>query len=261
MSAGAQLASKRAIVTGASSGIGRAIALLFCAEGASVAVCGRDPARTREMAEEIRARGGRAHPITFDVREHDRVEAAVAETVATFGGLDILVNCAGISEAGGFAPMHEQSLAAWELTLAVDVTSAFAMSKAAIPHLLSAGGGAIAHISSIAALTVLEGNAPYGAAKAALNQLSRHIAVEYAQQGIRSNAILPGEIETPASIKAIAMAEEAGQYTREQLLARYPAGRFGQPEEIAQAALFLCSDQSGFLTGQEICVDGAYTSV
>jgi NAD(P)-dependent dehydrogenase (short-subunit alcohol dehydrogenase family) len=261
LNADGQLAGKRAIVTGASSGIGRAIALLFSAEGASVAVCGRDPERTRETAEQIRARGGRAHPIAFDVREHERIEAAVAETVDELGGLDIVVNCAGISEAGGFAPMHEQSVEAWELTLAVDVTSAFVMSKAAIPHMLGASGGAIVHISSIAAHSVLEGNAPYGAAKAALNQLSRHIAVEYAKHGIRSNAILPGEIETPASLTAIALAEATGQYTREQLLARYPAGRFGQPEEIAYAALFLCSERSAFLTGQEICIDGAYTSV
>jgi NAD(P)-dependent dehydrogenase (short-subunit alcohol dehydrogenase family) len=258
---GARLRDKRAIITGASSGIGRAIALLFGAEGASIAACGRDPDRTNATCDEITEAGGRADAIVFDISQAEEIEAAVIRAVKQLGGLQIVVNCAGISEVDGFADVHEQSLEAWNLTLAVNVTAAFVMSKAAIPYLLKSGGGSLVHISSIASQTVLEGNAPYGVSKAALNQLSRHIAVEYAGRGIRSNAILPGEIDTPASTRAIALAEATGEYTREQLLRRYPAGRFGQPEEIAHAALFLCSAESGFLTGQAIAVDGAYTCV
>jgi NAD(P)-dependent dehydrogenase (short-subunit alcohol dehydrogenase family) len=256
-----RLEDKRAIVTGASSGIGREIAILFAAEGARVAACGRDHERTAATCEQIAQNGDEALAISLDVSVPVQITSAVKEATGAFGGLDVLVNCAGISEVDGWVPVHEQTLEGWNLTLAVDVTGPFLMSKAAIPSLLESGGGAILHISSIAAAVVLAGNAAYGAAKAALNQLSNHIAVEYARQGIRSNTIMPGEIETPASVRAIALAEQSGDFSREDLLARYPAGRFGEAGEIAQTAVFLCSDEARFLTGASLTVDGGYTRV
>jgi NAD(P)-dependent dehydrogenase (short-subunit alcohol dehydrogenase family) len=253
-----RLAGKRAIVTGASSGIGREIALVFAAAGAHVAACGRDVGRTQETSTEIERRGGSVLAIHLDVSDAAAIEQAVERVVATYRGLDVVVNCAGISEVDGVVPVHEHTLAGWNLTLAVDLTAPFLMSKATIPHLIAAGGGAILHISSVAAAVVLTGNVAYGVAKAGLNQLSSHIAVEYGRQGVRSNVIMPGEIETPASIRGIALAEKAGVFTREDLLGRYPVGRFGHPDEVAQTALFLCSDEARFLTGASIPVDGAY---
>jgi NAD(P)-dependent dehydrogenase (short-subunit alcohol dehydrogenase family) len=261
MNAGGRLAGKRAIVTGASSGIGRAIAVAFAAEGARVGACGRNPERTRETCADIERTGGEVLEVSLDVTVPAQIQAAVDKTVGAFGGLDVVVNCAGISEVDGWVPVHEHSLDGWNQTIAVDLTAPFLMSKAALPHLVQAGGGALVHISSIAGEIVLAGNAAYGAAKAGLIHLSNHIAVEYASQGIRSNAILPGEIETPASTRAIALAVEAGEFTREELLARYPGGRFGTPEEVAATAVFLCSDEARFLSGASLAVDGAYIRI
>jgi NAD(P)-dependent dehydrogenase (short-subunit alcohol dehydrogenase family) len=256
-----RLSGKRAIVTGASSGIGRAIAIAFADEGAAVAASGRDPDRTEATRGEIERRGGDAIALVADVSQPEGIEKTVTGAVTALGGLDILVNCAGISEVDGWVPVHEHSLEGWNYTLAVNVTAPFLFVKAAIPHLREAGAGAIVNISSIAGTVVLAGNAAYGSSKAALIQLSKHVAVEYARDGIRSNVIAPGEIETPASTRAFALAEEAGTFSRADLLAKYPPDRFGEPEEIAQTAVFLCSDEARFLTGATITVDGAYTCV
>jgi NAD(P)-dependent dehydrogenase (short-subunit alcohol dehydrogenase family) len=256
-----RLAGKRAIVTGASSGIGRAISVAFAAEGALVAACGRDRERTRQTCAEIEQSGGEVLEVSLDVTVPAQIEAAVDKAVSAFDGLDVVVNCAGISEVDGWVPVHEHSLDGWNHTMAVDLTAPFLMSKAALPHLVRARGGSLLHISSIAGEVVLAGNAAYGAAKAGLIHLSHHIAVEYARDGIRSNAILPGEIETPASTRAIALAVEAGEFTREELLARYPGGRFGTAEEIAATAVFLCSDEARFLNGASLPVDGAYIRI
>jgi NAD(P)-dependent dehydrogenase (short-subunit alcohol dehydrogenase family) len=224
-----------------------------------VAACGRDELRTEATKREVERAGSECVAIRLDVSQPPEIEHAIERTVEAFGGLDILVNCAGISEVDGWAAVHEHTLEGWNLTFAVNVTGPFLLSKAAIPHLIEAGGGSILHISSIAGEIVLAGNSAYGASKAALNHLSNHIAAEYAHARIRSNAISPGEIETPASTRAFALAEMAGALSRDELLAKYPIRRFGQPEEIAETAVFLCSDEARFLTGAVLPVDGGYT--
>ena len=252
--------SKRAVVTGASSGIGEGIAIALAREGAAVAACGRDSVRTRATSDAINAAGGEAHPILGDVAIPDDAERMVSEASDKLGGINVLVNCAGIGELDGWVPVHEHSLEAWQRTLAVNLTGPFLMVKAAIPRMLEAGGGAILHVSSVCSITVWAGDSAYSVSKAGLNMLSDHIAVEYAEQGIRSNTLLPGEILTPLHESAASASPDARGW-EQRVLARHPIGRFGEVDEVAQAAVFLCSDESRFLTGANVPIDGAYSRV
>jgi NAD(P)-dependent dehydrogenase (short-subunit alcohol dehydrogenase family) len=254
------MSTKRALVTGASSGIGEGIARALGREGAHVAACGRDEKRTNATCEAIAAAGGPAHPVLGDLSDPADAERMVAEAVAALGGLDVLVNCAGIGELDGWVPVHEHSLDAWQRTLAVNLTGPFLMCKAAIPHMLEAGGGAFVHISSVCAITVWAGDSAYSVSKAGLNMLSDHIAVEYGPQGIRSNCLLPGEILTPMHESAASASPDAREW-EQRVLARHPIGRFGEVDEVAEAAVFLCSDESRFLTGANVPIDGAYSRV
>jgi NAD(P)-dependent dehydrogenase (short-subunit alcohol dehydrogenase family) len=254
------MSTKRALVTGASSGIGEGIALALAREGALVAACGRDEERTTATCDAIAAAGGTAQPVLGDVSQPTDVERMVAEAVEGLGGLDVLVNCAGIGELDGWVPVHEHSLDAWERTLAVNLTGPFLMCKTAIPHMLEAGGGAFVHISSVCAITVWAGDSAYSVSKAGLNMLSNHIAVEYGPQGIRSNCLLPGEILTPMHESAASASPDAREWER-RVLERHPIGRFGEVDEVAEAALFLCSDESRFMTGANVPIDGAYSRV
>lgn len=251
---------KRAVVTGASSGIGEGIALAFACEGAQVTAVGRDEQRTEATKAAIESAGGVAHSALGDVSDHEAVEQIVASAVSAMGGVDVLVNCAGIGELDGWVPVHEHSLGAWERTLSVNLTGPFLMSKAVLPHMLAAGGGALLHISSVCSITVWAGDSAYSVSKAGLNMLSDHIAVEYGDKGIRSNTLLPGEILTPLHEHAASSSPDAREWER-QVLSKHPIGRFGEVDEVAQAAVFLCSDESGFLTGANVPIDGAYSRV
>jgi NAD(P)-dependent dehydrogenase (short-subunit alcohol dehydrogenase family) len=255
-----RLATKRAVVTGASSGIGEGIATAFAAEGAQVTVWGRDPARTDGVCARIAAGGGAAHAAIGDVSDPADVERIVGEAVASMGGIDVVVNCAGIGELDGWVPVHEHSLDAWQRTFAVNTIGPFLISKAAIPHMLDAGRGAFLHISSVCSITVWAGDSAYSASKAALNMLSDHIAVEYGDKGIRSNTLCPGEILTPMHESAASASPDAREWER-AVLSKHPIGRFGDVAEVAQAAVFMCSDESGFMTGANVPIDGAYSRV
>lgn len=249
-----RMLDKRALVTGSSSGIGRAIAEAFASEGATVTVSGRDRERTEACRDAI----GGAHAMLCDVGDPAEAERLVGDAVAAMGGLDVVVNCAG---GGGDqeAPVHEFSLAGWERTLGVNLTAPFVISRTAIPHMLEAGGGAFLHISSVCSITVWPGDCSYSVAKAGLDMLSDHIAVEYAGQGIRSNTLQPGMIRTP--VLAAAASTSADPDWEQNVLARHPIGRFGEVGEVAEAAVFLCSDESRFLTGARVPIDGAYSRV
>jgi NAD(P)-dependent dehydrogenase (short-subunit alcohol dehydrogenase family) len=256
----ARLRGKRAIVTGASSGIGEGIASTFAREGATVTVCGRDAARTEAARAAIEEAGGTAHAALGDVADPAVVERIVSTAAEAMGGIDVLVNCAGIGELDGWVPVHEHSQGAWDRTLAVNLTGPFLMSKAVLPHMLRAGGGAILHISSVCSITVWAGDSAYSVSKAGLNMLSDHIAVEYADKGIRSNTLLPGEILTPLHESAASASPDARAW-EQRVLAKHPIGRFGEVAEVAEAALFLCSDESQFMTGANVPIDGAYSRV
>jgi NAD(P)-dependent dehydrogenase (short-subunit alcohol dehydrogenase family) len=256
----ARLTGKRAVVTGGSSGIGEGIAMAFADEGAQVTVCGRDERRTEATRAAIEAAGGDAHAVRGDVSDPDDVARVVRTAVDAMGAIDVLVNCAGIGELDGWVPVHEHSQDAWDRTLAVNLTGPFLMSKAVLPHMLEGGGGALLHISSVCSVTVWAGDSAYSVSKAGLNMLSDHIAVEYADKGIRSNTLLPGEILTPLHESAASASHDARDW-EQQVLAKHPIGRFGEVEEVARAAVFLCSEESRFMTGANVPIDGGYSRV
>jgi NAD(P)-dependent dehydrogenase (short-subunit alcohol dehydrogenase family) len=254
-----RLAGKRALVTGASSGIGREVANRFALEGAAVAVGGRDEARTQRTVDEITAAGGRAVAAIGDVSEPSTAQAVVDGAASALGGLDAVVSNAGI-DATEWPDVHEWDVGAFDEILRVNLRGPFLVAKYAIPHLLAAGGGSIVHMSSVCAITVWTGDVAYDVSKAGLNMLSDHIAVEYGARGIRSNTLMPGVIETELH-RSVMDTLENGRELEAELLTRHPIGRFGTVAEVADACVFLCSDEARFLTGAGISIDGGYSRV
>jgi len=251
------LTSKRALVTGASSGIGQAIAIRFGEEGAFVAVGGRDEARVQGTCRDVEAAGGRAVAVVGDVSRVDEASAVVEAAVAAMGGLDIVVNNAGI-DANEWHDVADFPIDVFDQIMAVNTRGPFLISKFSIPHLLDAGGGSMLHISSVCATTVWSGDSAYGISKAALNMLSDHIAVEYGSRGIVSNTLMPGVFHTPLH-EGVMEGMNDGRAFERTLLSRHPIGRFGELHELAESAVFLCSGTVPFLTGSNISIDGGYS--
>jgi NAD(P)-dependent dehydrogenase (short-subunit alcohol dehydrogenase family) len=244
---------KVAIVTGAASGIGRATALLLAREGARVVIADRDGAGAERVAREIEAAGGQAQAARVDVSEEPEVEAMVAAAVARFGGLHVLHNNAALTDLAQHA--LDASLVAmqpkdWDRSLAVNLRGAMLCAKHSIPHMIRSGGGSIVNMSSNQALSGDLTQFAYAAAKAGVAQLTRSIATAYGRQGIRANTISPGMIRTPGS-EAACPPEVFAMIESHSLV-----GRNGEPLDIAWAVLFLASDESSFITGQTLCVDG-----
>lgn len=254
-----RLSGKRALVTGASSGIGREVALRFAREGAKVACGGRDVERTEATVAEITAAGGTAFATVGDLATPEGTDSVVAAAVAAMGGLDTLVSNAGV-DATEWNDVADWEIAEFDRIVGTNLRGPFLVARAAIPHLLEAGGGAIVHISSVCAITVWAGDCAYDISKAGLNMLSDHIAVEYGARGIRSNTLMPGAIRT-ALHESVMEAMNDGRAFERELLGRHPIGRFGKVEEIADACVFLCADEAGFLTGANISIDGGYSRV
>jgi NAD(P)-dependent dehydrogenase (short-subunit alcohol dehydrogenase family) len=254
-----RLQDRKALVTGASSGIGRAIAVRFALEGAAVAVGGRDRGRIDRTVREIRDAGGQAVPAPGDIADAGTAEAVVSQAASDLGGLDIVVNNAGI-DATEWRPVHEWPVEDFDRILATNLRAPFLVSKFAMPHLLQAGRGAFLHISSVCAITVWAGDCAYDISKAALNMLSDHIAVEYGPRGITSNTLMPGQIATELYDEVKAAMPDPEEFENE-LLSRHPVGRFGSVEEVAEAAVLLCSGAAPFLTGANVSIDGAYSRV
>jgi NAD(P)-dependent dehydrogenase (short-subunit alcohol dehydrogenase family) len=254
-----RLEGTRALVTGASSGIGRAVANRFAREGASIAVGGRHADRTQRTVDEIVAAGGTAVAALGDVSDVEGARAVVAAAAGGLGGLDAVVNNAGI-DVSDWVPVHEWDVEAFDEIMRVNLRGPFLVAKFAIPHLLESGGGSIVHMSSVCAITVWEGDCAYDISKAGLNMLSDHIAVEYGPKGIRSNTLMPGVIRTELH-ESVMEAMNDGRAFERELLGLHPIGRFGKVEEIADACVFLCADEAGFLTGAKISIDGAYSRV
>ncbi len=245
------VAGKVALVTGGASGIGRATALLLAREGARVLVGDVDEAGGRDTAAAIASARGEARFIRLDVSSEPEVEAAVASAVSGWGRLDCAVNCAGITGASG--TLDAIDLEGWNATLAVNLTGVFLCMKHEIAAMTRGGGGAIVNISSGAGLIAVPGLGPYCATKHAVLGLTKTAAVENARTGVRVNAVCPGSIDTPmlrASIEKLPGMEK-------MVLASQPGGRFGRPEEIAEAAVWLCSDRASFVSGESMLVDAA----
>jgi NAD(P)-dependent dehydrogenase (short-subunit alcohol dehydrogenase family) len=254
-----RLSGKRALVTGASSGIGREVARRFAREGAKVACGGRDPERTERTVSEISAHGGTAFAVVGDLSTPEGAEQVVADAAGALGGLDSLVSNAGV-DATEWYDVAEWEVAEFDRILGSNLRGPFLVARAAIPRMLEAGGGSIVHMSSVCAITVWAGDCAYDISKAGLNMLSDHIAVEYGARGIRSNTLMPGAIRTELH-ESVMEAMNDGRAFERELLGRHPIGRFGTVEDIADACVFLCADEAGFLTGANISIDGAYSRV
>lgn len=244
-----KLEEKVAIVTGAGrdgKGIGRAIALALAAEGARVAVASRTQANAEAVAEEIRAAGGEALGIGCDVSSGESVDAMVNQVTTAWGRLDILVNNAGITRDNLVLRMKE---ADWDAVLDTNLKGAFLCSKSVIKVMLRQKSGCIVNMSSIMGLVGNIGQSNYAAAKGGIIALTRSLAKEVASRGIRVNAIAPGFIDT-------AMTDLISDEMRQRYLEGIPLQRYGQPEEIARVVLFFASEESSYITGQVLSVDG-----
>jgi NAD(P)-dependent dehydrogenase (short-subunit alcohol dehydrogenase family) len=248
-----RLDGKVALITGGNVGIGEAIAKLFTREGAAVVITGRRKDRLERVVGEIERKGGRALAVAGSVTEDTHAREAVAQTVRTFGRLDILVNNAGIGDFG--KKIHETDDATWQRVLDINVTGVFRMTRAAIPEMLKAGGGAIVNISSIASLVGIPMLPAYAASKGALDALTRAIAVDYAAQGIRCNVVNPGLIETPMAESLLSDPAKTAE-----VLSHYLIARPGKPEEVAKMVLYLASDDASWVTGSTFTIDGGMTA-
>jgi 3(or 17)beta-hydroxysteroid dehydrogenase len=250
-----RLAGKSAFVTGAASGLGRAIARRFAAEGARVALADLDAAGGAKAASEI---GGAAIFLAHDVTSEERWIANLAQAAAMLGRLDVLVNNAGIVEGGS---IEKTTLEQWRRVHAVNLDGLFLGCKHALPHLRAAGGGAIVNMSSVAGIIGTPGLAAYGASKAAVRQLTKSVALYCAgrKDGIRCNSIHPTFIATPM-VEAMIAGAKAPERARAVLEAQVPLGRLGEAEEVADLALYLASDESRFVTGAEFVIDGGLSA-
>ena len=251
-----KLQDRVAIVTGAASGIGAASARLFAAEGAKLALVDQNEVGLKKVASEIKAKGGSAITITADVSSNVKARTGVARVIKRWGRIDVLLTAAGASTGGTVDTIDE---AAWDRTFAINVKGTYLWIHYAIPHMIAARKGAIVTIGSQLAQSSPGKNAAYVASKGAIASFTKTIAVDHARQSIRVNALMPGVIDTPMparSLKRYADPEAMRAYWKE----RHPMGRIGQPEEVARAALFLASDDSSFVTGTLLFVDGGWTA-
>jgi 2-keto-3-deoxy-L-fuconate dehydrogenase len=234
---------RRALVTGAGSGIGEAVSRALHAEGAEVVLADAAGQRVRALAGEL---GPRTQALTLDVRDEDAVAAAM-------GGLDVLANVAGI---GSTTNAPDTPLEVWENVFAVNVRGTFLCCKHAIPAMIERGGGAIVNIASVAGLVGLPNRAAYCASKGAVIAFTRALAIDHVRQGIRVNAVCPGTVDSPWVRRLV---DDAGE-SLDALRARQPMGRLGTTEEVARAVLYLASDDAAFVTGSGLVIDGGLTA-
>lgn len=246
--------NKVALITGASSGIGRATAIAFARADAKIVVVSRRPAENEETLRLISQAGSSGHFVQTDVSSARDVEAMVAETVQQFGRLDFAFNNAGIVESQ--KPFLEQPEETFDRVMDVTVKGVWLCMKAQIRQMLQTGGGAIVNMSSIAGVVGGPGVPIYTASKHAVLGLTRATAIEFAKAGIRINAVCPGSIET----EMLAGYFKESEDTKKHMMASHPIGRLGKAEEVASAVLWLCSEGAGFVVGHPLLVDGGYTA-
>jgi NAD(P)-dependent dehydrogenase (short-subunit alcohol dehydrogenase family) len=248
-----RLEGKVALITGAANGLGRVAAELFASEGAKVVIA--DIGDGTDAVAAIRASGGEASFVAIDVADDASVQAAVEHATSTFGSLDVLYNNAGISPGDDDGPTNTSD-ATWETVLDVNVTGVARCCRHGIPAMLDSGGGSIINVASfVAHLGAATPQIAYTASKGAVLSMTREIACIYARQAIRANALCPGPVLTPLLAKFL-----SDDTKRQRRLVHVPMGRFGEPIEIAKGALFLASDDSSFMTGQSLLIDGGITA-
>jgi NAD(P)-dependent dehydrogenase (short-subunit alcohol dehydrogenase family) len=241
---------KVVFITGAASGIGRAAALAFAAEGARVAILDRSADALEEVKTSVKNAGAEVMAIACDVSSPEQVQAAVRQIVDQFGRLDVAFNNAGVENKA--APVHEIDLAEWDRILGINLRGTFVCMKHELAQMVKQGGGVVVNTSSGAGIRGVAGGAAYAASKHAIIGLTRSAALDYAKQNIRVNAVLPGNIETP-------MMDRFTGGDIQKAIDLEPVGRLGKPEEIAESVLWMASDLGGFVTGAATVIDGGWS--
>jgi NAD(P)-dependent dehydrogenase (short-subunit alcohol dehydrogenase family) len=241
---------KVVFITGAASGIGRAAALAFAAEGARVAILDRSADALEEVKTSVKNAGAEVMAIACDVSSPEQVQAAVRQIVDRFGRLDVAFNNAGVENKA--APVHEIDLAEWDRILGINLGGTFVCMKHELAQMVKQGGGVVVNTSSGAGIRGVAGGAAYAASKHAIIGLTRSAALDYAKQNIRVNAVLPGNIETP-------MMDRFTGGDIQKAIDLEPVGRLGKPEEIAESVLWMASDLGGFVTGAATVIDGGWS--
>jgi NAD(P)-dependent dehydrogenase (short-subunit alcohol dehydrogenase family) len=247
-----RLKDKTAIITGGGTGIGRATAVLFAREGARVMIVGRRIAPLESTAAAIRANGGQAAWLAVDVSKANEIQTLVDETVKLYGRIDILFNNAAVFTGIG-KTIVELTEDEWDALMAVNMKGVFLCCKYVIPHMIRQGGGAVVNCSSIAGHIGQRGQPAYNAAKGGVELLTKCMALDFAANKVRINTVCPAWVEIDFNRHQI---EESG----DEILRLHPIGRFGQPEDIAPAILYLASDESSWVTGTSLMIDGGYTA-
>jgi NAD(P)-dependent dehydrogenase (short-subunit alcohol dehydrogenase family) len=249
-----RLQGKIVIVTGAGTGIGRACALAMVREGARLALVGRRLEKLQQLAREI---GNSALPIAADVSQKTDIEQVITRTVAEFGGVNVLVNNAGVLHIGTVEQITEEQ---WDETFNINVRGVWLLSRAVLPHLRKAGGGSIVNVASVLGINGARNRASYAPSKGAVVLLTKCMAIDHGHENIRVNAICPSFVETDLTAAVLSTAADP-QAVRRERVAVHPLGRLGKPDDIAGLAVYLASDESSWVTGSVFPVDGGYLAV
>lgn len=255
-----RLKNKTAIITGGGTGIGKSSAVLFAKEGANVVICGRRKQKLKEVENAVTKELGlkekdpeRVLSISCDVSKQDDVNKLINKSIKQFRKIDILLNNAGVF---GGSPVHKHTLSDWEKVINTNLKGMFLLAKEVIPGMISDGGGSIINIASILGMVAIPEASAYNASKGGVIMFTKSIAVEYGRHNIRANSICPGVVETPMTQGLL-----ADKKTSDALLNLYPMGRFGKPEDIAYGCLYFASDESSWVTGTTLTIDGGYTAM
>ncbi len=247
-----RLAKKVALVSGAGAGIGAAICRRFSAEGAAIVALERNPDTLSQIAREIEQGGGTLLAVEGDITRRADCAAAAEQAFSAHGAIDILCNVAGIVESGDLEAADEES---WERTMAVNLKGMFYLCQEVVPRMAQRGSGSIVNIASVAGPYAVRERLVYSVSKSGVIGFTKSLAVDYIAKGLRANAICPGTVETPSWHGRVNEADDPDQALKD-FIARQPMGRLGQPEEIAALAAYLAADESAFMTGQAINIDG-----